>query len=53
MGYLFLWALFIVPFLNHIVYCFQQAEYVLLLAGALVFPVGWLHGVGLFLGFWG
>lgn len=40
------------PIINHIVYCFQNQEYVLLLAGTIVFPVGWFHGLGLWFGFW-
>ena len=38
--------------ITHIVYCFQNAEYLLLLAGALVAPVGSIHGIGLWFGFW-
>ena len=40
------------PMLNHIVYCFTDESYVLLLAGVLVPPVGWFHGIGLFFGWW-
>ena len=40
------------PWINHIVYCFQNKEYVLLVAGAIIAPVGWFHGIGLFLGWW-
>lgn len=40
------------PILTHIVYCFQSEKYVLLLAGTLIFPVGWFHGIGLWFGFW-
>lgn len=37
---------------THIVYCFQVHEYVLLLVGTVVFPVGVIHGVGLWFGAW-
>ena len=40
------------PWFNHIIYCFKHHEYILLVAGAIVIPVGWLHGLGLWLGFW-
>ena len=43
----------IAPFINHLVYCFQTEKYLLLIAGAIVAPVGWFHGLGLFFGFWG
>lgn len=48
---LFMLALF-APIINHVVYCFQTAKYLLLIAGTIVFPVGWFHGVGLFFGWW-
>ena len=38
------------PWLNHIIWCFQEREYFLLLIGALLAPIGWIHGVLLFLG---
>ena len=41
------------PFVNHLVYCFTNEKYLLLIAGAIVVPVGWFHGLGLFFGFWG
>ena len=37
---------------THILYCFQQAEYLLLIAGAIVAPVGSIHGIGLWFGLW-
>ena len=40
------------PWINHIVYCFQNKEYILLVAGAIIAPVGWFHGIGLFFGWW-
>lgn len=42
----------LVPFLNHLVYCFKTEKYLLLIAGAIVPPVGWFHGLGNLLGFW-
>ena len=37
--------------LTHIVVCISQAKYILLLVGAIVFPVGCIHGTGVWLGF--
>lgn len=37
--------------LTHIVVCIQQAKWMLLLVGAFVFPVGCIHGTGVWLGF--
>ena len=42
----------IAPIINHIVYCFKAGSYVLLLAGVIVPPVGWFHGIGLAFGLW-
>lgn len=36
--------------LTHIVVCLVQAKYLLLIAGAFVFPVGIIHGFGLWFG---
>lgn len=55
-GIIIMWAAIVVatvgPMLNHIVYCFKSGEYVLLLAGVIVAPVGWFHGLGLLFGWW-
>jgi len=42
----------IAGWVKHIVYCFQQHEYVLLLVGALFAPIGSVHGWGLWYGWW-
>lgn len=42
----------VVPFINHLVYCFQEEKYLLLIAGAIVPPVGWFHGLGQLFGWW-
>ena len=36
--------------LTHIIVCLVKAKYLLLIAGAFVFPVGVIHGVGLWFG---
>lgn len=40
------------PWIYHLVYCFQNEKYLLLIAGAIVAPVGWFHGFGAFFGWW-
>ena len=37
--------------LTHIVVCIQQSKWMLLLVGSFVFPVGCIHGTGVWLGF--
>ena len=43
MGYLFVIACFI-AWLTHIFTCFEQGLWGLLVAGAIFFPIGILHG---------
>lgn len=50
---LFSFAVALAPWINHLVYCFKTEKYLLLIAGAIVAPVGWIHGLGLFFGIWG
>ena len=40
----------VLSWFTHIVVCIQQAKYILLLVGAFVFPVGCIHGTGIWLG---
>lgn len=45
-------GLFLLPafaWLTHIVTCFKDENYLLLIAGALVFPIGILHGLWVWL----
>ena len=56
LGTIMLWitillAIF-VPYLNHLRFCFVEQEYVLLIVGALLAPIGWIHGLGNLLGWW-
>ena len=37
---------------THLVYCFTHHAWVLLLVGAIAAPIGVLHGIGLWFGFW-
>lgn len=36
--------------LTHVIVCLLQAKYPLLIAGAIIFPVGIIHGFGLWFG---
>ncbi len=41
----------IAAWVTHIVHCLFAAKYLLLIAGAIIAPVGVLHGIGLWFGF--
>jgi hypothetical protein len=47
-----IWLLAAAAWLTHVIVCIKTASYVFLLAGALVAPVGVIHGVGLWFGVW-
>ena len=52
-----LWTLIVtVPFfaawLQHLYTCFTQDRWGILIAGAICFPVGIVHGFGIWFGFW-
>ncbi len=50
------WAVFgifmilVASWLTHIFYCLIAAKYLLLLVGTMFFPVGIIHGLGIWLG---
>lgn len=37
--------------LTHVIVCIQASSWVFLLAGAIFFPIGFIHGTGIWLGF--
>lgn len=37
---------------THVVTCLMRGEWFLLIAGAIAFPVGIVHGVGIWFGVW-
>lgn len=46
-------ALLLTPFiawLTHVITCIQTEKWLFLLAGAIMFPIGILHGIGLWFG---
>jgi len=38
--------------LTHIIACIQTMAWGFLIAGAVVFPVAWIHGTGIWFGWW-
>jgi len=40
----------VAAWITHIIVCLLEAKYLLLIAGTLVFPVGIIHGIGLWFG---
>jgi hypothetical protein len=36
--------------ITHIVVCLQTAAWGFLIAGAIVFPIAWIHGTGIWFG---
>ena len=47
-----LWLAGIAGWITHIIVCIKSASYLLLIAGALIFPVGMIHGIGCWFGAW-
>ena len=43
-------ATLIAAWITHIIHCLMAAKYLLLIAGALIAPVGIIHGIGLWFG---
>lgn len=40
----------ICAWITHVIHCLLTAKYLLLIAGAFVFPVGIIHGIGIWFG---
>ncbi len=40
----------IAGWLTHIIVCIQTASWALLIAGAIMFPIGIVHGIGIWFG---
>lgn len=45
-----LWAL--ASWVTHIVVCIKAGAWGFLIAGAIVIPIAWVHGTGVWLGAW-
>ena len=48
----FLGGILLAAWLTHVIVCFKTAAWGFLIAGALVFPVAWVHGFGIWFGAW-
>lgn len=42
----------ITSWLTHVIVCIKTGAWGLLIAGGLIFPVGMIHGIGLWFGAW-
>ena len=40
----------VASWITHIVFCLKTASWGFLIAGALLFPIAWIHGTGVWLG---
>ena len=47
---MFIWV--VAAWITHIVVCFKTASWGFLIAGALFFPIAWVHGTGLWFDWW-
>lgn len=45
-----LFVMVLAAWLTHVIVCLKSASYMLLLVGAFIFPVGIIHGVGVWFG---
>jgi hypothetical protein len=50
MPFLILALLLIVAWLTHVITCLMDASWGFLIAGAIFFPVGIVHGIGIWFG---
>lgn len=41
----------IASWFTHVIFCLKNADWGFLIAGAIVFPVAWIHGTGIWFGF--
>lgn len=46
------WLSMIAAWFTHVIHCISNHEWVFLLAGALMAPIGVIHGIGLWFGAW-
>jgi len=43
---------FFAAWVTHVIVCIKTASWVFLIAGALCFPIGMVHGIGVWFGAW-
>lgn len=44
-------AWFFGSWLTHVIVCLSAGKWGFLIAGAIIFPIAWIHGTGIWLGF--
>jgi hypothetical protein len=42
----------VAAWITHVINCIQNNEWLFLIAGAIAVPVAWVHGTGIWFGFW-
>lgn len=47
---LYLWM--IASWMTHVIVCLMDGSWGFLIAGALIFPIAWIHGTGIWFGAW-
>jgi len=47
---IFLWL--VASWVTHIMVCLAASKWGFLIAGALFFPIAWVHGTGVWFGLW-
>ena len=50
MGWFIFLAVIVSAWVTHVVHCLLAAKYLLLIAGAIIAPVGVIHGIGIWFG---
>jgi hypothetical protein len=45
-------AVVVASWLTHVVVCLKTGSWGFLIAGAIFFPIGIVHGIGIWFGFW-
>ena len=38
--------------ITHIIFCIENKEWLFLIAGAIMVPIAWVHGTGIWFGVW-
>lgn len=52
MGALLFWLIMITGWITHLYVCFTEERWGFLIAGAIMFPIGVIHGFGRLMGVW-
>ncbi len=47
---IFMWVFFLASWIVHVVTCIKAAAWILLVVGAVAFPIGIVHGIGVMFG---